>query len=223
MSPETESPHPATKSARPPQAGGTLPVATTSGPPARWIGNRRSRIWLLGIAAAVLAVAAIGAWRAFWTPTPLGFASGNGRIEATEIDVATKLAGRVEAIFVAEGDSVVEGQVVARLDAQTLEAQLKEAEALRRQAAVTHRVAAASFDQQESLRRLAEKEFGRASRLFEQGVVSEDELDRRRVELETTTAAAERASRQLEEAARGIDVAAARVHRFALDVERSRP
>ncbi|HEY9146830.1 MAG TPA: biotin/lipoyl-binding protein, partial [Thiobacillus sp.] len=48
-----------------------------------------------------------------------GFASGNGRIEATEIDVATKLPGRVEEILVREGDFVQAGQTLARMQTDT--------------------------------------------------------------------------------------------------------
>ena len=43
-----------------------------------------------------------------------GFVSGNGRIEATEIAVATKLAGRVLEVLVAEGDFVKAGQQIGR-------------------------------------------------------------------------------------------------------------
>jgi HlyD family secretion protein len=81
----------------------------------------------------VLAVAAVGgyyAWRSYLAPElPDGFASSNGRIEATEIDVATKIAGRVEEIFVDEGDFVEAGAVLARMDTSVLKAQLREAEA----------------------------------------------------------------------------------------------
>ncbi|MGD9503592.1 MAG: HlyD family secretion protein [Syntrophobacteraceae bacterium] len=63
-----------------------------------------------------------------------GIASGNGRIEATEIDVSAKLAGRIKEIFVDEGDFVSAGQIVARMDVDVLEAQLRQAEAQTRQA-----------------------------------------------------------------------------------------
>ena len=56
-------------------------------------------------------------------------ASGNGRIEATETDVAAKLAGRIKAILVDEGDLVTAGQVVAQMDTEVLQAQLRQAEA----------------------------------------------------------------------------------------------
>lgn len=51
-----------------------------------------------------------------------GFASGNGRIEANEIDLATKLGKRIREIRVDEGDFVQPGQVIARMDTEVLEA-----------------------------------------------------------------------------------------------------
>ena len=63
-----------------------------------------------------------------------GFISGNGRIEATEVDLATKLGGRVEAVLVNEGDFVQAGQVLARMQVDVLEAQRDEALAHRQQA-----------------------------------------------------------------------------------------
>ena len=53
---------------------------------------------------------------------PDSFAIGNGRIEATEIDIATKTAGRITESLVNDGDVVEAGQVLARMDTQTLEA-----------------------------------------------------------------------------------------------------
>ena len=57
------------------------------------------------------------------------FVSGNGRIEATEIDVATKQAGRVEEILVREGSFVQAGMPLARMQVTVLEAQREEARA----------------------------------------------------------------------------------------------
>lgn len=62
------------------------------------------------------------------------FVSSNGRIEATEVDIATKLAGRVSDILVDEGEFVTAGQVLATMQVDTLEAQLREAQAQQRQA-----------------------------------------------------------------------------------------
>ena len=63
-----------------------------------------------------------------------GFVSGNGRIEATEIDVATKLAGRVRKIMVNEGDFVQVGEPLAQMQTDVLDAQRDEAQAQSQQA-----------------------------------------------------------------------------------------
>jgi len=89
----------------------------------------------------VAAAAAVVIALAWWGWTELadsgpgeGFANGNGRIEATEIDIATKLPGRIEDILVREGDFVAAGQPLARMQLETLEAQRDEAQAMRQQA-----------------------------------------------------------------------------------------
>ena len=61
-------------------------------------------------------------------------ASGNGRIEATEIDVAARSSGRIKDILVDEGDFVKAGQVLAHIDSDSLNAQLRQAEAQAQQA-----------------------------------------------------------------------------------------
>ena len=69
------------------------------------------------------------------TPTlPPGFAGVNGRIEAKQVDIATKYPGRIKEVLADEGDTVDEGQVVATMDTEPLEAQLRNAEAKIREA-----------------------------------------------------------------------------------------
>jgi HlyD family secretion protein len=86
---------------------------------------------VLTAAVAVLVVAAaVAAWFLMQPKElPEGFAKGNGRIEATDIDVAAKIAGRLKDVYVAEGEFVKAGQVVAQMDVETLEAQREEARA----------------------------------------------------------------------------------------------
>jgi HlyD family secretion protein len=113
------------------QPGKTGPAADKVAPaqPARKV-DQQARKKAVSIGAVLVAVLAAIAWfllRPAGLPT--GFASGNGRIEATEIDVAAKLAGRLEEIFVLEGEFVKAGQVVARMDTEVLEAQRQEARA----------------------------------------------------------------------------------------------
>lgn len=85
----------------------------------------------------VVALAVLGgyAWLHFFSGQDDGaFIVSNGRIEATEVDIATRLPGRVENILVEEGAFVRAGQVLATMQMQTLEAQLREAGAQRQQA-----------------------------------------------------------------------------------------
>ena len=81
---------------------------------------------------------------------PAGFASGNGRIEATEYDIATKRPGRISTVAVREGDMVDADQVLARMDTRDLEADLREAEAQAAQAREDRRRAVATVTQRES-------------------------------------------------------------------------
>jgi HlyD family secretion protein len=82
----------------------------------------------------ILAVIGLAGGAAFYVwqklhPKNVGLSMGNGRIEATDIDIAAKLAGRIENIFVTEGDFVRAGQVLVQMQTDTLEAQLNEARA----------------------------------------------------------------------------------------------
>ncbi|WP_163592872.1 biotin/lipoyl-binding protein, partial [Klebsiella pneumoniae] len=58
---------------------------------------------------------------------PEGFAVSNGRIEATEVDIASKIAGRIDTILVKEGKFVREGEVLAKMDTRVLQEQRLEA------------------------------------------------------------------------------------------------
>ena len=68
----------------------------------------------------VLGIIGIGGWfvlQYFQEPElPAGFAAGNGRIEAVQVDISTKIAGRVETILVKEGDLLQADQILAKID-----------------------------------------------------------------------------------------------------------
>jgi len=95
-------------------------------------------------------------WIAQANGLPEGFAAGNGRIEAVEIDVAAKTAGRVKDILVNEGDFVQAGQELARMDMAVLEAQLREAEAQLRRALIGIQTAQSHVTQREAEKRADE-------------------------------------------------------------------
>jgi HlyD family secretion protein len=88
--------------------------------------------WLRG-AGALVAVAGAAAGASWWflkpRELPSAFASGNGRVEAVEVDIAAKIAGRIKEVLVNEGEFVHAGQTVAEMDSSVLDAQLREAHA----------------------------------------------------------------------------------------------
>lgn len=117
--------------------------------------------------------------------------SGNGRIEATDIDVAARTAGRIKEILVSEGDFVKAGQILARIDSDSLNAQLRQAEAQAQQAGNAVTTARSQLAQRESekaamLAVIAQREAelaaahsrsARSSTLAEEGAASRQEAD----------------------------------------------
>ena len=65
--------------------------------------------------------------------------SVTGTIEATQVDVSVKIAGRIVARLVDEGDSIVKGQLLARLDDSELVADVQRQQAVVRTADATLR------------------------------------------------------------------------------------
>ena len=108
--------------------------------------------WLLRSAAALAIIAlVVVAWQRYGSPErEEGLAGSNGRIEAVEIDVATRIAGRLKEIRVKEGEFVTAGQVVALMDTDVLEAQRRQAEAQLQQAQSAVATARSQLAQRES-------------------------------------------------------------------------
>ncbi|CAM3825298.1 HlyD family secretion protein [Castellaniella denitrificans] len=174
----------------------------------------------------VIAVAAgaYGIWRGAQDQGPgPGFMQGNGRIEATEIDIATKLPGRVDQILVNEGDFVKAGQVLAIMNLDSLQAQLDEARARQRQAG--HAVAAAQAQvalresdvaaqqavvkQRESDLFAARQRLNRSRSLAQRGAASQQELDDDQARLHSAEAGLAAAKAQVVSAQAGVSAAKA--------------
>ena len=108
-------------------------------------------------------------WQRLHPPLPPGIAFGNGRLEADEINIDTKYAGRIAEMLADEGDLVAAGQVVARMDTRDLAASLKKSEAQVSQARRAVDEANANVAQQKTQVLLAQQEFDRATALLKKG------------------------------------------------------
>ncbi len=187
----------------------------------------KSRRWIVrALVIAVLAVAGFLGWQALKPAgLPEGFASGNGRIEATEVDVATKLPGRIEAILVEEGQMVTAGQVVARMDTQALRAEIAQAQA-QLQRAQTAKLTAASLVAQRDSEKVtaqavvaqrraeltaAQKRFGRTETLVKRNAMALQQLDDDRALLQSAQAALAAANSQVVTSQAGIEAAKSQV------------
>lgn len=167
---------------------------------------------MLTVLIVLAAVVVLFAWRYFQPPAlPEGIASGNGRLEATEVDITTKFPGRLAAVAVKEGDNVTAGQVLAHMDVRELEAELRQAQAQVTQTQKQRSAAAAVITQRKSEVALAEKTLVRSRELYENRNISIEQLQRSETALQTARAARAAAEAELALAAAAIDAARARV------------
>lgn len=114
----------------------------------------------------------------------------NGTIEATEVEVSSKLPGRLVQLLVEEGDQVQASQVIARLDTSEFEAEVAQARAVssRAEAQLKELLAGSRFQEIEEARanlqqaednlKLARDDWERFDSLFKEGATSAQERDR---------------------------------------------
>ncbi len=112
-----------------------------------------------------------------------------GMVEVTEIDVASKIPGRLDSLFVHEGDLVHEGQVLAVLQSKEIEAKVNQARALVEAAQAQYEMAlnGARPEEKEAVQRLyleakhqfefAQKTYERMKQVYQDSVVARQTLD----------------------------------------------
>jgi HlyD family secretion protein len=149
---------------------------------------------------------------------PEYLAIANGRIESTEVDVATKLAGRVSEVLAREGDIVEAGAVVARIDTATLEAQLRQAQAERQRAQQDREYSEAIVSQRESELEHARRELRRLQELEKRSFVAVEQVDLARTTARTANAALRAARIKVAETAAAIAAAQAQIDRITVDI-----
>lgn len=176
--------------------------------------------YLIAALVVLAAVAAVGwyVWDRSTGGLPDGFATGNGRLEADQIDIATSAPGRVAEVRVSEGQLVQPGEVLAVMDTREMDAQVARAKADAARAASQVEEVRAVIEQRRAEKTLAEEEFARASQLAERGVTSQAVADQQKTRLATAEAALNVALAQLNTAERGVEAANALVAQYETQV-----
>jgi len=145
---------------------------------------------------------------------PDGIVKTNGRIEATQVDVAAKYPGRLATLTVDEGDEVTAGQVVGTISSPETEAQLREAQAQVIKAKKALAEADAVIVQRKSDLDFARTDYDRGKPLIEHGTITQQTMDQRRNRFESAEAAYVAANAQHDEAEASIKAAEADVERL---------
>jgi len=139
-----------------------------------------------------------------------------GETDAVHVSVAAKVSGRVDSLYVREGDMVRRGQVVAALDGPEIRARAVQARAAR-DAAQAQLDKARNGSREEDIRAaqsnyrravaaatIAETTFVRLDRLLGEGVVATQRRDEAEASFRTARDAAEAAKAQYEVALAGL-------------------
>jgi len=168
--------------------------------------KRRLRL-SVGLLVALLAAGGGGVywWKHSHSQLPAGISWGNGRLEADEIDISTKFAGRVAELRAEIGDMVTAGQLVARMDTRDLQESLKKSQAQVEQAKRLIEEAKANLEQQQTQRTLAAQELERTRALLANGWATKELFDQRKQALDGANAAVSAATTRVAEAERALE------------------
>ncbi len=177
-------------------------------------------------AAAIVVIGGGVAGYFFWkqyeaSQLPAGIVGINGRVEATQVDIATKIAGRVTEIIPREGDIVSPGQVVALIDTSETMAELHQgqaAAALARQTVATRLAEVASDEAQ---LQFANEEMRRTATLVAKGWSTHEQYDQRTQQLNSADAALKAAKSQVDEAQASVKTADAKVEELQAVIDDS--
>ena len=145
---------------------------------------------------------------------PDGIVKSNGRIEATQVDVSSKYAGRLAEVTVEEGSSVTQGQVIARISSPEYEAQLRAAKADVQKANDALAAAEAEITSRQSALEFAKSDFERGQELMKTGFITKQVFEQRKRNYNSAVAAVKSFTSQRDQALSHIANAEAEVDRI---------
>lgn len=179
------------------------------------------KILMIVLGIIIVGILAYVIWQSYELHKEKEIISGNGRIEATEINISPRISQQIKEILVDEGDYVKKGQVLVYMDTDSLEAQLKEAQGkllqVRSDVATNESKhiqkksekasAEAVLKQREAELEVAEKRMARSTKLVKEGATSQQTADDDVATYKSASAAKNAAEAQVEAADAAIKTA----------------
>ena len=181
--------------------------------------SRSSIFFASSLMVLLMAAGGFGYWKSMHDRLPEGLYVGNGRLEATEVQIASKTPGRLAEVLVDEGDKVTKGQLLARMDTRTLEAQRNQAEAEVLRARENLSAAQANVQLRQSEQLLAQQELKRSQELIKHGFVSGQIVDQQQARLDTGVAAVAASKAQVSAVGATIGAAQAQVAMLTSEID----
>ncbi len=172
----------------------------------------KTRNFIIGIFFTALLIFVLYTTWLITRPVPLEI---QGEIDATEIQVASKVPGRIEQIAVKKGEQVQKGDFLFSISSPEIEAKLQQATAARDAAAAQSlkarngareediQAAYSTYLKAEAAARLYEKTYQRIDNLFQAGVVPEQKKDEAETRMKASRETANAAKSVWEKARKG--------------------
>lgn len=166
-------------------------------------------------AAGVVVAVAVGlGW--YWKQSqnselPEDLVFGNGRIEADQIDISSKYAGRVSEILAQEGALVEKGQLLAKMDTAELDAHMTKAKADLSRTLTAVKQAESQLVQRQSELGFAEQEYDRVLPLVKKGMMAQNDGDRSKSTRDVAAAAVAAAKSHVETQVQLVEAAHASI------------
>jgi HlyD family secretion protein len=145
---------------------------------------------------------------------PDGIVKSNGRIEATQVDVSSKYAGRLEEVTVEEGSTVKQGQAIARISSPEYEAQLRAAQSNVQRAKDALATAEAEIVSRQSALEFAKSDFERGQELMKTGFITKQVFEQRKRNFDSAAASVKSFTSQRDQAESTIKNSEAEVERI---------
>ena len=109
-------------------------------------------------------------------------------IESDLVQIAPRVSGQIEEIYIKDNQKIKEGDLVAKIDDTDYKVKLEQAQALYEKALYSQKVAKAKLDAVNSEISLAEKDLKRYKNLYAAGAVSQQTMDSAQTRYDNTKA-----------------------------------